>query len=83
MCRFRLQYQSTDDQWKDKVTFPTGQQSNGWDSVEEPISEVNKEIRFYFDEILCCESDKVFSNNFISYHSPGKNGLVGEKDLFN
>ena len=70
MCRFRLQYQSLDDQWKNKVTFPAGQQSNGWELLEETFLEDNKGVRFYFDEILGYESDMTFSNINISYHSP-------------
>ena len=48
MCQFRLQYQTLDDEWKDKVTFPAGQESNGWELLEETIIEDNKGIRFYF-----------------------------------
>ena len=70
MCRFRLQYQTLDDQWKDKITFPAKEQSDGWELLEETISEDNKGIRFYFDEILGYESDMAFSNITISYHSP-------------
>ena len=70
MCRFRLQYQTLDDQWKDKIIFPAKEQSDGWELLEETISEDNKGIRFYFDEILGYESDMAFSNITISYHSP-------------
>ena len=70
MCRFRLQYQTLDDQWKDKLTFPAGHESNGWELLEETISEDNKRIRFYFDEISGNYSDMAFSNIIMSYHSP-------------
>ena len=69
MCRYRLQYQTLDDQWKDKVTFPAGQESNGWELLEETFSEDNKRIRFYFEGILVYESDMGVSN-IIFYHSP-------------
>ena len=70
MCRFRLQYQTLVDQWKDKLTFHAEQKSNGWELLEETISEDNEGIRFYFDEILGYESDKGISNIIISYLSP-------------
>ena len=70
MCRFRLQYQTLDDVWKDKLTFLAGQESNGWELLEETIIEDNKGIRFYFDEISGYYSDMAFSNIIISYHSP-------------
>ena len=70
MCRFRLQYQTLDDQWKDKIIFPAKEQSDGWELLEETISEDNRGIRFYFDEILGYESDMASSNITISYHSP-------------
>ena len=49
MCRFRLQYQTLDDQWENKVAFSAKEQSDGWELLEETISEDNKEIRFYFE----------------------------------
>ena len=61
MCRFRLQYQSLDDQWIDKDTFPAGQQSDGWEILEPTFLEDDEGIRYYFDEILGYESDMVFS----------------------
>ena len=70
MCRFRLQNQTLGDQWKDKLAFAAGQQSKGWELLEETIIEDNKGIRFYFDEILGYESDMAFSNIIISYNSP-------------
>ena len=51
-------------------TIPGLEQNDGWEFLEETISEDNKGIRFYFDEILSYESDMAFSNNTISYHSP-------------
>ena len=70
MCQFKLQNQTLDDQWVDQLTIPGLEQSDGWEFLEETISEDNKGIRFYFDEILGYESDMAFSNITISYHSP-------------
>ena len=70
MCRFRLQYQTLDDQWIDQLTFPAKEQSDGWELLEETIPTDNKGIRFYFDEILGYESDMAFSNITIYYYSP-------------
>ena len=70
MCRFRLQKQTLDDQCKEKVTFAAGQESNGWELLEETTSEDNKGIRFYLDEILGYESDMGISNNIITFHPP-------------
>ena len=52
MCRFRLHYQTSHDQWIDKVTLPAGQQSNSWELMEETFIEYCEGIRFNFDEIL-------------------------------
>ena len=70
MCRFRLQYQTLDDQWVDQLTFPAKEQSDGWELLEETFSLDNKGIWFYFDEVLGFESDMALSNIIISYRSP-------------
>ena len=70
MCRFRVQYQSLDDQWIAKLTLPTGQQSKSWELLEQTFLEYNKGIRFYFDELLSYESDMASFDNIVSYHSP-------------
>ena len=70
MCRFRLQYETLDYQWVDKVPFPAKEQTSGWVFLEETFSEDNRGIRFYFDEISNYESDKAFSDITIDYHSP-------------
>ena len=70
MCRFRLQYETLDYQWLDKVIFPAKEQTSGWVFLEETFSEDNRGIRFYFDEISSYESDMAFSDITIDYHSP-------------
>ena len=70
MCRFRLQYETLDYQWVDKVIFPAKEQTSGWVFLEETFSEDNRGIRFYFDEISSYESDMAFSDITIDYHSP-------------
>ena len=47
MCRFRLQYETLDYQWVDKVTFLAKEQTCGWVFLEETFSEDNRGIRFF------------------------------------
>ena len=70
MCRFRIQYETLDYHWKDKVTFPAKEDTNGWVHLEETYSEENRGIRFYFDGFMNFESDMAFSDITIDYHSP-------------
>ena len=70
MCRFRLQYETLDYQWVDKVIFPAKERTSGWVFLEETFSEDNRGLRFYFDEISSYESDMAFSDITIDYHSP-------------
>ena len=69
MCRFKLQYESLDYQWEDKVTFSAGEISDGWELLEETFLEDNRGIRFYFDEISGYQGDMAFSDITIDYHA--------------
>ena len=70
MCRFRIQYETLDYQWKDKVTFLALERTDGWVFLEETFSDDNRGIRVYFDESSNYESDMAFSDITIDYHSP-------------
>ena len=48
ICRFKLQYETLDYQWEDKVTFSAGQLTDEWELLEETFSEDNRGIRFLF-----------------------------------
>ena len=70
MCKFRIQHETLDYQWKDKVTFPALEQSNGWVYLDQTFSEDHRGIRFHFDEISNYENDMAFSDITFDYHSP-------------
>ena len=81
MCRFRIQNETLNYQWKDKVTFPALEQSDGCVYLDQTFSEDNRGIRFYSVEISNYESVMAFSDISISilmesvmaysdYHSP-------------
>ena len=65
MCRFRLQYNDKDGEWRDKITFLKGENlTSDWvlldiDFYDEGIV---KGVRMIFDEIDDYKSDVCISN---------------------